>query len=144
MSDEGLRVEFRVEMGMRRPAPKPEPEAKAERQRAGRAARQARNLALAYWIDRLIKDGEANDLAAVAKMCHVSRARVSQLVAVLATTTLDQELAVLGIVPGAVACCQRYQQSPPPRQLKDHCLSASLTALRDASVRSDVEAGESR
>lgn len=47
MNQEPLRVEFRVELGNRRPVPKSEPGARAERQRVDRAARRARNLALA-------------------------------------------------------------------------------------------------
>lgn len=77
MSDEALRVEFRVEMGKRAPVPKPAPGTRAERQRRDRAARRARNLALAYWIDHLIRTGQVADLAAVARVCRVSRARVS-------------------------------------------------------------------
>ncbi len=83
MSQEPLRVEFRVELGNRRPGPKPAAGAKAERQRLDRAARRARNLALAYWIDHLVRSGEVADLAAVARMCGVSRARVSVLVSLL-------------------------------------------------------------
>ncbi len=66
MSDE-LRVEFKVPTGRRR-APRSEPGAKAERQRVDRAARHARNLALAYWIDSLIRSGQVKSLAAVARM----------------------------------------------------------------------------
>lgn len=83
MSQESLRVEFRVELGSRRAVPNPEPGARAERQRVDRAARRARNLALAYWIDGLIRSGEVADLAAVARMCRVSRARVSSIVGLL-------------------------------------------------------------
>lgn len=91
MSQEPLRVEFRVELGNRRPGPKPEAGAKADRQRLDRAARRARNLALAYWIDGLIRSGEATDLAAVARMCGVSRARVTKLVGLLVTAPKAQE-----------------------------------------------------
>jgi hypothetical protein len=68
-----------VELGNRRPGPKPAAGAKAERQRLDRAARRARNLALAYWIDHLIQSWEVADLAAVARMCGVSRALVSAI-----------------------------------------------------------------
>ena len=83
MSEE-LRVEFRMAVA-RRPEPKPVPEpgVKIERQRQGRAARRARNLALAYWIDSLIRSGEVEDLAGVARMCGVSRARVSAVISLL-------------------------------------------------------------
>lgn len=91
MSQESLRVEFRVELGNRRPVPKPEPGAGAERQRLDRAARRARNLALAYWIDHLIRSGEVADLAAVARICGVSRARISNVVSLTAMAALEQE-----------------------------------------------------
>ena len=96
MNDDALRVEFRVELGGRRPAPKPAPGAKAERQRQDRAARRARNLALAYWIDGLVRSGEVADLAAVARMCGVSRARVSRVVDLL-SIQLGQQEALLPI-----------------------------------------------
>lgn len=91
MSQEQLRVEFRVNLRRRSPAPKPEPGAKAERQRLDRAARKARNLALAYWIDHLIRTGQVADLAEVARMCGVSRARVTAVVGLLAAAPLTQE-----------------------------------------------------
>ena len=78
MSDE-LRVEFKIPTGRRR-APKTQLGEKAERQRVDRAARKARNLALAYWIGGLICSGQVESLAAVARMCGVSRTRVSQAV----------------------------------------------------------------
>ena len=85
MSQEALRLEVRVAI-RRRPAPGSAPTpAKAERQRQDRAARKARNLALAYWIECLIRSGQVEDLAAVARMCGVSRARVSRLMNILAT-----------------------------------------------------------
>jgi hypothetical protein len=90
VSQEPLRVEFRVELGNRRPAPKLEPGAKAERQRQDRAARRARNLALAYWIDGLVRSGEVADLATVARMCGVSRARVTNIVDFAGSTTAEQ------------------------------------------------------
>jgi hypothetical protein len=96
VSQEPLRVEFRVELGNRRPVPKAEPGARAERQRVERAARRARNLALAYWIDGLIRTGQVADLTAVAKMCGVSRARVSRVVDLL-SIQLGQQEALLPI-----------------------------------------------
>jgi hypothetical protein len=83
VSQEPLSIEFRVDLGNRRPAPKPEPGAKAERQRVDRAARRARNLALAYWIDRLVRSGEVADLAAMARMCRVSKARNSNVMCLI-------------------------------------------------------------
>ena len=91
MISEPLRVEFKVDLGGRRPAPKPAPGAKAERQRQDRAARKARNLALAYYIDSLVRSGQVADLAAVARMCGVSRARVSKVVGMRGMAEAEQE-----------------------------------------------------
>ncbi len=90
MGDEALRVEFKVQMAGRRPEPKAAPGAKRERQRLDRTARRARNLALAYWIDHLVRSGEVADLAAVARMCGVTRARLSNITQILNNTTEDQ------------------------------------------------------
>jgi hypothetical protein len=80
-----LRVEFRMVVAGRRPTPtpKPDPATRTERRRQDRAARRARNLALAHYIDGLVRRGEVADLAAVARMCGVSRARVSKVVELL-------------------------------------------------------------
>ncbi len=91
MDDDALRVEFKVALGGRRAAPKPAPGAKLARQREDRAARRARNLALAYWIDHLIRTGEVADLAAMARLCGVSRARVSRAVGMLNIERPEQE-----------------------------------------------------
>jgi hypothetical protein len=91
MADEALRVEFKVALGNRRRAPEAPFGAKLERQRLDRAARRARNLALAYWIDHLIRTGQATDLAAVARMCGVSRCRVSKIVTGQRTPVTAQE-----------------------------------------------------
>ena len=56
-----------------------------------RAARRARNLALAYWIDSLIRSGQVKSLAAVARNCGVSRSRVSQVMVLLSVPLNDQE-----------------------------------------------------
>ena len=91
MSEE-LRVEFKLAIA-RRPEPKPVPEpgVKAERLRVDRAARRARNLALAYWIDGLVRSGEVADLASVARMCGVSRARVSKIMGGMALAASTQQ-----------------------------------------------------
>ena len=87
---EDLRVEFRLPTRTR-PRPKPEPGEKAERQRQDRAVRRARNLALAYWIDSLIRSGQVEDLAEMARLCRVSRARVSKLMSLLGVPATEQE-----------------------------------------------------
>ena len=88
--NEQLRVEFKVAVA-RRPEPKPVPGAKQERQRLDRAARRARNLALAYWIDSLIRSGEVAHLAAVARMCGDSRARISCTMRMMGTSRAQRE-----------------------------------------------------
>lgn len=91
MSGPPMTVEFKVNFGGQRPAPKPAPAAKAERQLLDRAARRARNLALAHHIDSLIRSGEVEDLSAMARMCGVSRARISKVVGLLGMAGAEQE-----------------------------------------------------
>jgi len=91
VNQDALRVEFKVKLAGRRPAPKPAPGARAERLRQDRAARKARNLALAHYIDKLVRSGEVADLAAVARLCGVSRARVSAVVSFLGIGISEQE-----------------------------------------------------
>lgn len=90
MSEE-MKVEFKVAVGSGRPKPKPEQKNRAARQRQYRAARKARNLALAYWIDGLVRSGEVADLASVALACGVSRARLSAIVGLLGLPITEQE-----------------------------------------------------
>lgn len=90
MSQEPLRVEFKVQLPGRRPVSKPEPGAKRERLRQDRAARRARNLALAYWIDHLIRSGQVADLASLAGVCGVSTARISKVADLLGEPILLQ------------------------------------------------------
>ena len=89
MKEKAITVEFRIPPT--KTTPKPPPGAKAERQRQERAARKARNLALAYYIDSLIRSGKVADLAAVAHLCGVSRARVSKVVSLLEMAVAAQE-----------------------------------------------------
>lgn len=100
MSDEAIRVEFRLPPTRKGPAPKPEPGARAEKWRRERAARRARQLALAYWIDSLIRSGEVADLAGVARMCGVSRARVSKVVCLPGMAGAEQEMLIGTPCPG--------------------------------------------
>lgn len=99
MKEKALTVEFRLPPTGTSPAPKPPPGAKAERQRLERAARKARNLALAHYIESLIRSGEVKDLAAVARMCGVSRAGVSELVDCLGWSTAMQDQVLLAGSP---------------------------------------------
>lgn len=69
----------------------PEPGARAKRQRVDRAARRARNFALTYWIDGLIRSWEVADLAAEARMCGAPRARLTKVASMLAMTVSEME-----------------------------------------------------
>ena len=57
----------------------------------GRVPRLARTLALAHRIDRMIRDGELRDLADAARALGLSRARVTQLSALLLLAPEIQE-----------------------------------------------------
>ncbi len=57
----------------RRPRPTPLPEP------VGRAPRVTRLLALAHRIDAMIRAGEIEDLATAARLCRVTRARMTQI-----------------------------------------------------------------
>ena len=103
MKQRPLTVEFPLAPTGTSAAPKPLPGARAERLRQEQAARKARNLALAYWIDHLILSGEVEDLAAVAMMCGVSRARISKAVGVLAMHSSEHEQ-LLRVTIGT-GCC---------------------------------------
>ena len=59
MKEKAPTLEFRLPPTGTAPAPKPPPGAKAERLRQDRAARKARNLALACYIDGLIRSGKS-------------------------------------------------------------------------------------
>ena len=87
MNEKSVTVEFRLPPT--KITPKPLPGEKAERLRQERAARRARNLALACYIDELIRSGEVADLASVARMCGVSRARVGKIVGLSGALKMD-------------------------------------------------------
>jgi hypothetical protein len=111
MADDALRVEFKVRIPKRRPEPVPAPVDRGERQRLDRAARRARNLALAYWIDQLIRSGEVADLAKVARMCGVSRARITSLSASLSWPSTLQEIALRP--PSSVSSAPNFGRALP-------------------------------
>ncbi|MBA4388678.1 MAG: hypothetical protein C0404_11905 [Verrucomicrobia bacterium] len=92
MSQE-LRVEFKMVASNRRPAPKPEaaPATRTEKRRVDRAARKARNLALAYYIDGLVRSGKVADYAAMAITCGVSRTIVTRVLSCCATPIVKQD-----------------------------------------------------
>lgn len=96
MKEQPLTVEFRLPPTKTSPAAKPLAGEKAERLRQDRAARRAKNLALAYYIDGLICSRRIEDSAAAAGLCGVSRARLSSLISLLATSVALQEQVLLG------------------------------------------------
>jgi len=81
-----MRVELQVDLRPeRRPStakPVVDAEARAEKQRLAREDRRLRQIALARLIEERIAVGQFASLADVARRCGVSRARVSQVMAV--------------------------------------------------------------
>ena len=57
----------------------------------GRAPRIARLVALAHRLDQLVRSGEVSDYAALARLGHISPARLSQLMALLHLSPAIQE-----------------------------------------------------
>lgn len=78
----------------RRPRPTTIPDAEP----VGRVPRVARLLALAHRIDGMIRVGEIEDLATAARLCGVTRARMTQIVNLLLLAPAIQE-AILGLPP---------------------------------------------
>ena len=72
--DAGRRGRKRAVVGERPTSPAPEP---------GSLPRVARLMALAIRFDQLIRDGEVQDLAEIARLGHVTRARVTQIMNLL-------------------------------------------------------------
>ncbi len=99
MTEKALTVEFALPTGTSR-RPKPQPGEKADRQLQDRAARKARNLSLAYWIDGLVRSGQVEDLASLARLSGVSRARVSKVLGALGTPLHEQECMIAGVRAG--------------------------------------------
>ena len=86
-----LRVELEVDLRRRDRTTVPYGKAdNADRRRLDREERRIRQLALAQHIDHLVVSGRVDSLADVARMCGVSRARVSQVIDLLEQTTLSQ------------------------------------------------------
>ena len=76
-----MRIELEVDLCSRRAnqnLPKPEA-SKAKGLKRTRQHRLARQLALAHHLDHLRRTGQASDLAEIARMTGVSRARISQI-----------------------------------------------------------------
>lgn len=58
---------------------------------AGRVPRVARLMALAIRFDRLVRSGEVADYAEIARLGHITRARVSQIINLLSLAPDIQE-----------------------------------------------------
>lgn len=63
-------------------------------------SRQARLLALAYLFEDMLHRGEVQSMAELARICRVSRARVSQIMGLL---NLDPERQLRQLVPHVLA-----------------------------------------
>ncbi len=57
----------------------------------GRVPRVARHLALAYRIDRMVRNGEISDYAEAARLLNLTRARVTQITNLLLLAPAIQE-----------------------------------------------------
>jgi hypothetical protein len=57
----------------------------------GRAPRIARLVALAHRLDQLVRSGEVSDFTALARLGHISRARLTQLMTLLHLSPPIQE-----------------------------------------------------
>ena len=79
--------------------PTPEPQ--------GRAPRISRLLALAHKLDTMVRSGEIRDYAQLARLGHISPARLTQIMALLHLAPTIQEYKCLFIYP-----CAQYNQSP--------------------------------
>ena len=90
----GSTVWFRAGLGTRKRNDEPAREQAAETQRPP-ATRQARQLALAYFIEREIEAGRLKSYAEVAGRLRISRARVSQIAGMVLLPVAVQE-AILG------------------------------------------------
>lgn len=82
-------MRFKIEFTAkgRRPIKAPKPEVLVE----SVTSPAARQLALAYWIDRRIEAGELRDLADAARLIGVSRARMTQIANLLLLPIAVQE-----------------------------------------------------
>ena len=95
-----MRVEFEMDLPARR-VREPRGASPSASRTAVRALsqreRMARQLALAYHLDALVLKGEIADLAALARLCGLSRARISQIHDLLALPTPKQERILAGL-----------------------------------------------
>jgi hypothetical protein len=100
-----LKAKFRGRQVVRKAVPQAEPQAVAP----GRIPRVTRLLALAHRFEKLIRDGEVRDYADLARLGHVTRARVSQIMdlLLLAPDIQEEILAMPAVVAGDDPVCER-------------------------------------
>jgi hypothetical protein len=78
-------VPFRRQLTVRTPLAEPAPEP------TGRAPRIARLLALAHKLDALVRSGDINGYAELARLGHISAARLTQIMVLLHLAPTIQE-----------------------------------------------------
>jgi hypothetical protein len=83
----------------------------------GRVPRVSRLLALALRLDRLVRTGEIADYATLARLGHVSQARVSQILGLLLLAPDIQEALLflprpsVAATPSTFASCKPWRRS---------------------------------
>ena len=118
-----MRVEIAVELGQTRREPKAEKHKSHAPQIPRVRDRQLRWLALALHIEDLVQNGKVANLAAVARMCGVSRARVSMVVGMLGLP-ISEQLTILGLSSPK----QGTRSIKPSRGIGSICLDVRNTA----------------
>jgi hypothetical protein len=76
-------IEGVIPLGRRGSAARPEASGAAQSVPSARAPRIARLLALAWHVEELVRSGTVSSYAAAARLGHVSRARLSQILSLL-------------------------------------------------------------
>ncbi len=108
-----MRVEIQVDLGNRRAKQKPPFGAqKAKQTKWTRQQRLARLLALAHHFDHMIPTGQARDMADLARMTGVSRARISQIMELMLLAPNIQEQVLAGSTRLAEHDLRRVAQIP--------------------------------
>jgi hypothetical protein len=85
-----VRVELAVELGPKRREILPEDQDHRDHKIHRTRDRQLRWLALAFLIEDLVLNGQVESYAEIARMCNVSRARVSRVVGLLGMAVVEQ------------------------------------------------------
>ena len=79
----------------------------------GRVPRVARLLALAHRFEKLVRDGQVRDYAELARLGHVSRARLSQVMNFL-NLAPDLQETILFLAPVTKGCDPIYERQLRP------------------------------